>query len=201
MIPYLQPWLWCRLWLHQPHSAGQSCSSLCLLSLWFQLSGWSGHHMFQLEHDGLTPEWPGRKDIRTITYTANFYHSVKQKMKSQRRRHLGAVDCEEIKETLKPVGWKLTRSPFIHTTLGAGSPLMGISNRSLFPATIVTVLSGRFKLSKCTFGGSAKIKPDHKFKENQWKDVNQLRDIKAFSLPMMWTFAQRLCEYPSGTKV
>lgn len=32
---------------------------------------------------------------------------------------------------------------------------MGISRRSLFPATIVTVLSGKFKLSKCTLGGSA----------------------------------------------
>lgn len=51
-------------------------------------------------------------------------------------------------------GLNLTLSPFIHTTLGAGSPLMGISSRSLFPATIVTVLSGKFKLSKCTFGGS-----------------------------------------------
>lgn len=50
---------------------------------------------------------------------------------------------------------KLTLSPFIHTTLGAGSPLMGTSKRSLFPATIVTVLSGMFKPSKCTFGGSA----------------------------------------------
>lgn len=49
----------------------------------------------------------------------------------------------------------LTLSPFIHTTLGAGSPLIGISKRSLFPATTVTVLSGKFKLSKSTLGGSA----------------------------------------------
>lgn len=53
---------------------------------------------------------------------------------------------------------KLTLSPFIHTTLGAGSPLMGISSRSLLPATIVTVFSGRFKPSKCTLGGSAEMK-------------------------------------------
>lgn len=53
--------------------------------------------------------------------------------------------------------FKLTRSPFIHTTLGAGSPLMGMSSRSLFPATIVTVLSGKFKPSTCTLGGSAEI--------------------------------------------
>lgn len=51
----------------------------------------------------------------------------------------------------------LTLSPFIHTTLGAGSPLIGISKRSLFPATTVTVLSGKFKLSKCTLGGSAEV--------------------------------------------
>lgn len=51
--------------------------------------------------------------------------------------------------------FQLTLSPFIHTTLGAGSPLIGISRRSLFPATIVTVLSGKFRLSKCTLGGSA----------------------------------------------
>lgn len=57
-----------------------------------------------------------------------------------------------------PGNFKLTRSPFIHTTLGAGSPLMGISIRSLFPATIVTVLSGKFKPSRYTLGGSVEMK-------------------------------------------
>lgn len=64
-----------------------------------------------------------------------------------------AGGCESVPDDVKP-----TLSPFIHTTLGAGSPLMGISSRSLFPATIVTVLSGKFRLSRCTFGGSAQMK-------------------------------------------
>ena len=134
---YRQPWSWRWPCLRQPHSAGLSCSCRCPPALWLQSSGWSGRRTFQLGHDGPTQESPGTNKHLfgqcQLSWTLSLYWRWRLK-------------------------WlELTLSPFIHTTLGAGSPLMGISKRSLFPATIVTVLSGKFKLSKCTLGGSAEI--------------------------------------------
>lgn len=155
VIAYLQPWFWHWLWPHQPHSAGLFYSSLSPLSLLLQLSGWSDHHTFQLGHGGPTQEWPKTKE--TVTSTCTLYNALN--ITIYLHKHY--------------IWEELTRSPFIHTTLGAGSPLMGISKRSLFPATIVTVLSGKFKLSKCTLGGSAKMKSDHEKIENIWKGIKK----------------------------
>lgn len=132
---YRQPWSWHWPCLRQPHSAGLSCSCRCPPALWLQSSGWSGRRVFQLGHDGPTQGSPMPNEHLFGQCQSSWTFSLYWRWRLKRL--------------------KLTLSPFIHTTLGAGSPLMGISKRSLFPATIVTVLSGKFKLSKCTLGGSA----------------------------------------------
>lgn len=67
-MTYRQPWFWCCLWPHQPHSAGLSCSCQCPPALRLQSSGSSGRRMFQLGHDDPTQESPGNNKTEKKTH-------------------------------------------------------------------------------------------------------------------------------------